>query len=1254
MRRTYSISFFVFLFFFPVSTSFVLAGGALPAIFQVSATKNVQFAPGNLQFTYVDSVWRFAEHQYDFVGNEYQGNVRVGDVKSTNTQVGFAGYTGWMDLFGWSTSATYYGVCAKTGSAAYSGDFIDWGTLKIQNGTGQDSSNTWFTLTSDEWKYLFSTRGSNKAGQAKVSDTYGWMFLPDDFVMPTGLNFSGGGIVGLNKYTADEWARMEAAGAVFLPVTGSRSGTYINNIASYSSSSYGYYWTGTTSSSTSSYANYLYFTGDASSVSYSNTTRPNGHAVRLVRHAQRWRVVASPDASTHGMVKGGGMVYDGEQITILAKESPCFRFIGWNDGITDNPRTVKVTRDTTIIAQYEEKDQCDSSKVLTGVFTVSPYRKVTFAPGNLQLRVRDSLWRFAENQYDYVGDTRVGTVLENEEKSTNTNIAKLGYSGWIDLYGWSTNTTYYGVSTSTAYWYSGDFVDWGSLRIQNGYKKDSPNTWSTLSNPEWYYLIYTRPNASLKYGYATITSQEDSVIHGVVFLPDSFTLPVGLTFVSSATKKWSANQFSAKDWTRMETAGAVFLPVTGGRSASMISAPDYGFYWTSSEYTPSPNYAYSLEFTYGQCFANQMRDRYSGKAVRLSKDAPYHMVTATADEVLHGEVVGGGRCYHNDTLLLLAKPTSCYRFLRWSDGCADNPRAVKVWQDTSFVAVFASQVSCDSSKRMVGVFSISDSTKVRFASGNLQYQPSSKTWRFAEHQYDVVGDNKEGNVYEQSVKCSNTNVGNASYDGWLDLFGWSTNAKYGVDKSTNNNYYYGAFNDWGHNVILNGNHLNTANTWFTLTKEEWLYVFTQRKKFKQKYGWATLYIDGDMYRGIVLLPDSFVQPPSLTFVNSSEKKEWTANWYNEGQWAAMESSGAVFFPVSGQRSGTSLSDITTSHGGHYWSATGNTSSPSYAYTFEFSDAGNSYSISQGQFRDRYSGMAVRLASSAMFRVWAEAQTPSDATISGAGYYYEQELVTLTANNSDCYVFKQWSDGCTTPTRTFNVIQDTIFYAQYDRKQDSVKVAVNDSLLGSVSLFTEDDFIDMGLSVLWAKTNLGAKEPSSMGLYFAWAETDGDEYQSSGVYARDFSWSRYVWCKGSYQTQRKYCTQVTYGQVDNITQIEPSDDAASCAFGAWCAIPTQAQMQELIDSCMWTWTMEDSKWGYKVTAKNGNSIFLPAAGWRTRTALNSLNSIGYYWTASLDTTLSYKAQYLNISSSGRTLESANRMLGYQIRPVMKKK
>ena len=193
--------------------------GALVGKFSVGAEKKVYFSKGNLR--YVSGTWSFFDHQYDCY-----------DTYSTDGR----------DKFGWSTSSTTYGMSISTNYSDYSGSFVDWGTVP---GIGED----WYTLSHEEWAYLFKTRtdATSKYGYATVNSVHGIIILPDAFVDPN-KNKGSNAFVGSttawndNVYTAGNWASMEAAGAVFLPAAGYRNGASVNNVGSigdyWSSSAY--------------------------------------------------------------------------------------------------------------------------------------------------------------------------------------------------------------------------------------------------------------------------------------------------------------------------------------------------------------------------------------------------------------------------------------------------------------------------------------------------------------------------------------------------------------------------------------------------------------------------------------------------------------------------------------------------------------------------------------------------------------------------------------------------------------------------------------------------------------------------------------------------------------------------------------------------------------------------------------------------------------------------------------------------------
>ena len=216
-----------------------------------------------------------------------------------------------------------------------------------------------------------------------------------------------------------------------------------------------------------------------------------------------------------------------------------------------------------------------------------------------------------------------------------------------------------------------------------------------------------------------------------------------------------------------------------------------------------------------------------------------------------------------------------------------------------------------------GLFTINEyGDKVRFSQGNLQYQASSQTWRFAEHQYDYVGDANYGNVYENGVKCSNALI-SGNYAGWIDLFGRGTGNN--PINTSINDYDYVTFVDWGTNAISNGG--NQPNTWRTLTAEEWGYIFNLREEWEMVNPLLGRGIVNGMH-GLIILPDDWSLPVGCTFtgIHYDDYNQGWNNTYTLTQWAAMEAAGAVFLPAAGSRVGTSVYGVNT-YGG-YWTPNG--------------------------------------------------------------------------------------------------------------------------------------------------------------------------------------------------------------------------------------------------------------------------------------------------------------------------------------------
>ncbi len=170
-----------------------------------------------------------------------------------------------------------------------------------------------------------------------------------------------------------------------------------------------------------------------------------------------------------------------------------------------------------------------------------------------------------------------------------------------------------------------------------------------------------------------------------------------------------------------------------------------------------------------------------------------------------------------------------------------------------------------------------------------------------------------------------------------------------------------------------------------------------------------------------------------------------------------------------------------------------------------------------------------------------------------------------------------------------------------------------------------EYVDLGLSVKWATCNVGASSPYESGNYFTWGETE---------------------IRWKYDEENSKTYGKSMGSIAGNSQY----DVARANWGSTWRLPTASEIDELINKCTWTWTSQGGHNGYKVKGPNGNSIFLPAAGWRDGTSLVDAGEDGYYWSATPREDDTGDAYGLGFYSGSRCRYWSGRTAGRSVRPV----
>lgn len=238
-------------------------------------------------------------------------------------------------------------------------------------------------------------------------------------------------------------------------------------------------------------------------------------------------------------------------------------------------------------------------------------------------------------------------------------------------------------------------------------------------------------------------------------------------------------------------------------------------------------------------------------------------------------------------------------------------------------------------------------------------------------------------------------------------------------------------------------------------------------------------------------------------------------------------------------------------------------------------------------------------------------------------------------------------------KPFRVVVETSVAGRELRAESETITLENDAVTLMLELYPlheqepiDFEYINLGLpsGTLWADCNVGASSPEGYGNYYAWGEISAKQ---------TFSWTNYRHCHGSDTSITKYCSIADYGSngfTDSLTTLVSNDDAAVTNLGTGWRMPTNEEFNELMEVCSYVWASLNGVNGYLFTAQNGNSIFLPAAGYIGEGDIGVSGSFGRYWSSSLNVDYPVYAEGVSFNSGNITVNGNYRYYGLSVRAV----
>ncbi len=645
---------------------------------------------------------------------------------------------------------------------------------------------------------------------------------------------------------------------------------------------------------------------------------------------------------------------------------------------------------------------------------------------------------------------------------------------------------------------------------------------------------------------------------------------------------------------------SIFLPAAGTMNNSNNDEVGSAGYYRSS--TPSTgSYARYLYFSSSSCYMNTSY-RYSGhsiRAVRIPNDDTSAtlptVVTGNATNVtttsatLNGEITGDG----NDEIIARG-------FVYGT-----SPTNLSIGEQCG---VGTGRYSVDIAGLVIGItyyYRAYATNNVGTAYGNIKTFETVET-QLNGHDYVDLG-------LPSGTLWSTCNVGADTPEGYGDYFAWG-------ETSAKSNYNWNTYSWCNGSSSTLTKYCNNSSYGYNGFTDNLLTLDASDDAATANWGSAWRMPTYD----------------ELNELMTNCTITWTTQNGVNGQLFTGTNGNSIFLPAAGDHNNSSLNS--DGYGGRYWSSSIDENHPYYAWYLRFASDYDCYMYDYGQ---RYSGHSVRpvLATNAptvtTYTVTFDANGGSGTMLPQT--FREGMAQTLRANTftRTNYTFAGWNTDANGSGTAYTNGQ-------------SITISANMTLYAQWDTLSDHAYVDLGLpsGTLWATCNVGAYSPEEYGDYFAWGETSVKS---------NYSWNTYSWCNGSNSTLTKYCNDASYGYngyTDNLTVVQTSDDAATANWGTNWRMPTLAELNELISNCVVRWTIQNGVSGGLFTGTNGNTIFIPAAGYLDGSNLVNSGSYGYLWSSLLYTSSSDHAYRIAFSSgSGNTANTyEGRYYGFSVRPV----